>query len=73
MAKIIIRSEGTEISVADAMRFYGWREIVSAMEKDEKSLNDVVRIMDRKNIPNWEETFLTEFMKITDRDLIVGR
>ena len=72
MAKIIIRSEGTEISIADAMRFYGWREIVIAMEKDDRSLSKVVMVMVGKNIPNWEETFLTEFMKITDRDLIIG-
>lgn len=72
MKKIIIRSEGTEISIDDAMRFYGWREIVIAMEKDDLSLSKVVMVMVGKNIPNWEETFLTEFMKITDRDLIIG-
>ena len=72
MAKIIIKNEGTAISISDAMRFYAWHEITQAMEKDDNSLNKVVSIMSGKNIPNWEETFLTEFMKITDRDLIIG-
>lgn len=72
MKKIIIRSEGTEISIDDAMMFYAWHEIVKAMEKDKDTVKGVVVIMQNKNVPNWEEMFLTEFMKRTDRDLIIG-
>ena len=66
--------KGKPITPETAEKWFCWHEIVAAMQKDEKSLKETERIMNKpenENIPNWELTFLKTFVSISEQDLII--
>ena len=58
------------ITPETAMKWFCWREIVNAMEKDRTALDAAIKEVPH-NIPDWEMQVLKKFVGITKYDLIV--
>ena len=63
--------DGEEITAETAMKWFGWREIVAAMEKQPEALKETVACMANRNIPDWEYRFLRVFREFAKEDLVI--
>ena len=63
--------DGEEITAETAMKWFGWREIVAAMEKQPEALKETVACMTNRNIPDWEYRFLRVFREFAKEDLVI--
>lgn len=66
--------DGEEITPETAMKWFGWREIVAGMEKQQKTLDEVAKAMHSgqlQNVSDWEYRFLIFFLEVAKEDLVI--